>query len=131
VLTATAANGEGDPPTGAGLRVLRLGLAPGETPRLLLKAWRGLRFFGLALAWGCWHGRRGQRLLIASNPPFIGLLGPLLQLRGLARRNTDRAVGERGGRLKFGFALDYAIRWLLRKIGKQGFKGVIDSIWRR
>lgn len=43
----------------------------------------------------------------------------------------DRAVGERGGRLKFGFALDYAIRWLLRKIGKQGFKGVIDSIWRR
>lgn len=81
--TATAANGESDPPTGAGLRVVRLGLAPGETPRLLLKAWRGLRFFGLALAWGCWHGRRGQRLLIASNPPFIGLLGPLLQLRGL------------------------------------------------
>ena len=83
VLTATAANGDGDPPTVAGLRVLRLGLAPGETPRLLLKASRGLRFFGLALAWCCWHGRRGQRLLIASNPPFIGLLGPLLQWRGL------------------------------------------------
>lgn len=85
VLTATAAtadNGD-DVPPGPGLRVMRLGLAPGETPRLLLKAWRGLRFFGLALAWGCWHGRRGQRLLIASNPPFIGLLGPLLQLRGL------------------------------------------------
>jgi HEPN domain-containing protein len=85
VLTATASTPEknaGFPP-GLGLAVVRLGLAPGETPRLLLKAWRGLRFFGLALAWGFWHGRRGQRLLIASNPPFIGLLGPILQLRGL------------------------------------------------
>jgi len=85
VITASAANANNanNIPPVPGMRVVRLGLAPGETPRLLPKAWRGLRFLGLALAWGCWHGRRGQRLLIASNPPLIGLLGPLLQLRGL------------------------------------------------
>ena len=80
VLTATA-----DPENQVftGLQLVRLGAAPGETPRLLIKAWRGLRFFLLAFCWCSWFGRRGDKLLIASNPPFIGLLGPLLQWRGI------------------------------------------------
>lgn len=80
VLTATA-----DPANQvfSGLQLVRLGAAPGETPQLLIKAWRGLRFFLLAFCWCSWFGRRGDKLLIASNPPFIGLLGPLLQWRGI------------------------------------------------
>jgi glycosyltransferase involved in cell wall biosynthesis len=50
---------------------------------VLAKALNGLRFLAGSLLWGLRHGRRGQAVLIASNPPFIGLLGPLLQLRGL------------------------------------------------
>lgn len=48
------------------------------------KALRGLRFLLGSLLWCLRRGRRGDGVLIVSNPPFIGLLGPLLRLcRGL------------------------------------------------
>ncbi|NBW62929.1 MAG: glycosyltransferase WbuB [Synechococcaceae bacterium WB4_1_0192] len=48
------------------------------------KALRGLRFLLGSLLWCLRRGRRGDGVLIVSNPPFIGLLGPLLSLcRGL------------------------------------------------
>ena len=48
------------------------------------KALRGVRFLLGSLLWCLRHGRRGDVVLIVSNPPFIGLLGPLIELgRGL------------------------------------------------
>ena len=84
VLTATA----GGPV--AGLEVVRLGLprcagaAAGAPVGVLAKAAAGLVFVLGGLGWCLLHGRRGQRLFIVSNPPFVGLVGPLLRgLRGL------------------------------------------------
>jgi len=80
VLTATA----GGPV--AGLEVVRLGLprCAGAPVGVLAKAAAGLVFVLGGLGWCLLHGRRGQRLFIVSNPPFVGLVGPLLRgLRGL------------------------------------------------
>jgi len=79
VLTATAADGI----ELNAVQVVRLCNTKAETAILLKKLLRGVRFFCLALFWVFCHGGRGQKLLIASNPPFIGLLGPLLRLQGL------------------------------------------------
>jgi len=55
-----------------------------QTRGVVGKALRGLRFLVGSLFWCLRWGRRGDGVLIVSNPPFIGLLGPLLQLtRGL------------------------------------------------
>ena len=58
---------------------------PAGTPvGVVGKALRGLRFLLGSLLWCLRRGRRGDGVLIVSNPPFIGLLGPLLRLwRGL------------------------------------------------
>jgi len=84
VLTATAGGAE------TGLEVVRLGLprrwgaAAGAPVGVLAKAAAGLVFVLGGLGWCLLHGRRGQRLLIVSNPPFVGLVGPLLRgLRGM------------------------------------------------
>jgi len=83
VLTATAGPGED-----AGVRVVRLGLPRrhGQPPLgVMAKALHGLLFVLGGLAWCLRHGRRGQRLLIVSNPPFVGLVGPPLRgLKGMA-----------------------------------------------
>jgi glycosyltransferase involved in cell wall biosynthesis len=56
----------------------------GTRVRVLGKALRGLRFLLGSLLWCLRRSRRGDGVLIVSNPPFIGLLGPLLRLgRGL------------------------------------------------
>lgn len=72
----------------AGVAVVRLGLggAGGQAPvGVMAKALHGLLFVVGGLAWCLRHGRRGQRVLIVSNPPFVGLVGPLLRgLRGMA-----------------------------------------------
>ena len=48
------------------------------------KALRGLRFLAGTSLWCLRHGQRGDVVLIVSNPPFIGLLGPLLlRIRGM------------------------------------------------
>jgi len=84
VLTATGAGDAIADPVPPGLRVVRLHRRrSGPRHGVLAKALGGLLFLAGSLVWGLRHGRRGQRVLIASNPPFIGLLGPLLQLRGL------------------------------------------------
>jgi glycosyltransferase involved in cell wall biosynthesis len=83
VLTATA----GAPEPQAGLEVVRLGLrkgAAGAPLGVMAKALQGLVFVVGGLGWCLLRGRRGQRLLIVSNPPFVGLVGPLLRyLRGM------------------------------------------------
>lgn len=56
----------------------------GTRVRVVGKALRGLRFLLGSLLWCLRRGRRGDGVLIVSNPPFIGLLGPLVRLgRGL------------------------------------------------
>ena len=47
---------------------------------VVTKGLRGVRFLVGSLLWSLRHGRRGDVVLIISNPPFIGLLGPLIQL---------------------------------------------------
>ena len=55
-----------------------------QTRGVVSKALRGLRFLVGSLLWCLRQGRRGDGVLIVSNPPFIGLVGPLLRLtRGL------------------------------------------------
>lgn len=82
VLTASAGGRET-----AGVRVVRLGLRESGGPvplGVMAKALRGLLFVFGGLGWCLLHGRPGQRVLIVSNPPFVGLLGPLLRgLRGM------------------------------------------------
>jgi glycosyltransferase involved in cell wall biosynthesis len=56
----------------------------GTRVRVVGKTLRGLRFLLGSLLWCLRRGRRGDGVLIVSNPPFIGLLGPLVRLgRGL------------------------------------------------
>ena len=73
VLTATAGGGLSFP-------VVRMGGAVGEQGSVVAKALRGVRFLAGALVWCLQHGQRGDVVLIVSNPPFIGLLGPLIRL---------------------------------------------------
>ena len=80
VLTATP-GGELDFPV---VRLNGTERPDGETRGVVGKALRGLRFLFGSLLWCLRRGRRGDGVLIVSNPPFIGLLGPLLQFtRGL------------------------------------------------
>ena len=69
------------------LPVVRLSgpkLSNSEAPTVVGKALRGLSFLLGSLLWCMRRGRRGDGVLIVSNPPFIGLLGPLLRIgRGL------------------------------------------------
>ena len=46
---------------------------------VVTKALRGVRFLLGSILWSLRHGRRGDVVLIVSNPPFIGLLGPLIK----------------------------------------------------
>lgn len=73
VLTATAGRSLEFP-------VKRLGGAEGMAVGVAAKAMRGARFLVGSLLWCLRNGRRGDVVLIVSNPPFIGLLGPLIQL---------------------------------------------------
>ena len=73
VLTATGGGGLSFP-------VVRMGGAVGEQVSVVAKALRGVRFLAGALLWCLQHGQRGDVVLIVSNPPFIGLLGPLIRL---------------------------------------------------
>jgi len=75
VLTATAGGGLAFP-------VMRLA---GRNHRerglsVVAKAVGGLRFLFGALLWCLRHAGQGDVVLIVSNPPFIGLLGPCIQL---------------------------------------------------
>ncbi len=66
--------------------VVRLGgaIEGSSTRSVVQKALRGLRFLVGSLVWSLQHGRQGDVVLIVSNPPFIGLLGPWIRLmRGL------------------------------------------------
>ena len=79
VLTAT-------PGAAMPFAVVRLGgaIEGSSTKSVVQKALRGVRFLLGSLLWSLQHGRRGDVVLIVSNPPFIGLLGPWIQwLRGL------------------------------------------------
>jgi len=60
--------------------VVRMGGAVGEQVSVVAKALRGVRFLAGALLWCLRRGRAGDVVLIVSNPPFIGLLGPLIRL---------------------------------------------------
>ena len=73
VLTATAGNALEFP-------IQRLNGTEELAVGVAAKALRGVRFFLGSLLWCLSHGRQGDVVLIISNPPFIGLLGPLLQL---------------------------------------------------
>ena len=56
----------------------------GVTPGVVGKALWGIRFLLGSLLWCLRRGRPGDGVLIVSNPPFIGLLGPLVRFcRGL------------------------------------------------
>lgn len=62
--------------------VIRLGGSGGDrTVGVLAKAMLGLQFFLGSLLWCTRHGRPGDLVLIVSNPPFIGLLGPIIRAR--------------------------------------------------
>jgi glycosyltransferase involved in cell wall biosynthesis len=66
--------------------VVRLNGSGSDRPAfgVAAKALRGVRFLLGSLLWCLRRGRPGDVVLIVSNPPFIGLLGPLIQLgRGL------------------------------------------------
>jgi glycosyltransferase involved in cell wall biosynthesis len=76
VLTATA-GGTLD------LSVVRLNgprTRSGSANGVAAKAVKGVRFLLGSLLWCLLHGRPGDVVLLVSNPPFIGLLGPLIQL---------------------------------------------------
>ena len=73
VLTATPGDARNFP-------VQRLGGRDGAAIGVVAKAFSGVRFLLGSLLWCLWHGRSGDAVLIVSNPPFIGVIGPLLKL---------------------------------------------------
>ncbi len=80
VLTATAGPPMAD---GTVIRLTRAGEAF-TTRSVVEKALRGIQFLLGSFLWCLHHGRRGDVVVIVSNPPFIGLLGPWIRLlRGL------------------------------------------------
>lgn len=87
VLTSTP--GQSEASTASHPQVVRLGghLSAGKAKRtgVVQKALGGVLFFWSSLLWVFFRGRRGDLVFIVSNPPFIGLLGPLL--RRLRRLN--------------------------------------------
>ena len=87
VLTSTPGRSEAS--TASHPQVVRLGghLLAGKAKRagVVQKALGGVLFFWSSLLWVFFRGRRGDLVFIVSNPPFIGLLGPLL--RRLRRLN--------------------------------------------
>lgn len=50
-----------------------------KQPGVFGKAFSGAQFFWKSLIWCLIRGRHGDLVLIVSNPPFIGLLGPVLR----------------------------------------------------
>ncbi len=86
VLTSTPGRSEAS--SNSQPQVVRLGhLSAGKAKRagVVQKALGGVLFFWSSLLWVLFRGRRGDLVFIVSNPPFIGLLGPLL--RRLRRLN--------------------------------------------
>ncbi len=86
VLTSTPGRSEAS--SNSQPQVVRLGhLSAGKAKRagVVQKALGGVLFFSSSLLWVLFRGRRGDLVFIVSNPPFIGLLGPLL--RRLRRLN--------------------------------------------
>ena len=80
VLTATP-GGNLDFPV---VRLNRSRGLSGVSPGMISKALCGIGFLLGSLLWCLRRGRHGDGVVIVSNPPFIGLLGPMLQLcRGL------------------------------------------------
>lgn len=84
VLTATAANPKFNNDLPVGLEVIRLSNNLDDSKKVFNKIKKGILFLVGAFAWGVFYGRTGQQIFIASNPPFIGLLGPLLKLKGMS-----------------------------------------------
>ncbi len=79
VLTATAGKALPFP-----VKRLAGPMGPAAGVSVVGKALRGLRFLAGTSLWCLRHGQRGDVVLIVSNPPFIGLLGPLLlRIRGM------------------------------------------------
>lgn len=73
VLTATAGDA-------LEFEVVRLNWVQGLAIGVAAKALNGARFFISSLAWCIAHGHPGDLVLIVSNPPFIGLIGPFLRI---------------------------------------------------
>lgn len=84
VLTATASNQNSYSELPNKLKVIRIAVKWGESKKVFNKIIKGVLFLVGALVWGILYGSRGQQIFIASNPPFIGLLGLLLKLRGMS-----------------------------------------------
>jgi len=80
VLTATASNQNSYSELPNKLKVIRIAVKWGESKKVFNKIIKGVLFLVGALVWGILYGSRGQQIFIASNPPFIGLLGLLLKL---------------------------------------------------
>jgi glycosyltransferase involved in cell wall biosynthesis len=81
VLTATEANNLDNGDTSC--RVVRLGSqnSNADTHKTVSgKALAGLSFFLACIAWSRRNSREIDLTLIASNPPFIGLIGPILSI---------------------------------------------------
>ena len=79
VLTSTP--GRSETSTASHLQVVRLGpLQRGKAKRagVVQKSLGGVLFFWRSLLWVFFRGQRGDLVFIVSNPPFIGLMGPLL-----------------------------------------------------
>ena len=80
VLTSTPGLSEAS--TSGQRQVVRLGhVSAGKANRagVVQKALGGVLFFWSSLLWVLFKGRDGDLVFIVSNPPFIGLLGPLLR----------------------------------------------------
>jgi glycosyltransferase involved in cell wall biosynthesis len=64
-------------------RVVRLGRqqkAADATKSVTGKTLAGLRFLGSCLLWCSFRAHRNDLVFIVSNPPFIGLIGPILKI---------------------------------------------------
>ena len=137
VLTATS----GDPIHGLAVKRFDARFALADPRALRGKALRGVVFLLQVLFWGLLHGRRGQRLLIVSNPPFAGLVGlPLRWLRGMQYVFVLQDLFPRSavlaGVLPERSMITKSLRWLMHQVCSQSHATVVLSeamaeCWRR
>ena len=65
------------------LKLIKKGIFPHKNPKnILLKVFKGIFFLIECCVWIILKSKKGDQILLVSNPPFIGILGIISKLKG-------------------------------------------------
>ena len=134
VTVLTATSGRTTPSPSKATMVVRLNRGHTRQGRdgVLAKTLRGLHFLISSLIWCLVRGRQGDVILIVSNPPFIGLIGPFLHtLRGLPYvfvfQDLFPQTAVISGLLQPSSPITSCMRWLMSWVCRQSASTIVLS----